>query len=167
MKKPKEPILPYKPYKPTKPQLPPEEIEQTVVFFTMDLSNYDSYSFKDFQKQISSVAESFKKDHDKIVVEISCDVEHGYYDDVTAKASINFGEKKMIPNPSLKYHKDNHANNMKRYDKELALYESQMKEYENKLIEYKAALPAWEAYQHEKEIEFHQKKLEQLKKSSK
>lgn len=161
----KHPIAPIKPHEPRKPQPPPKEVETSEHILNIDLSNYDSFSFESFMATLNDAAEG--KDKSKLTINVVCEVEHGYYNDVSAKGSLNLCEKKMIPNPHIKAYEDRYKADLKAYEKDKAKYDAEMVEYEKKLKEYKDSLPAWEEYEHKKAIEFHEKQLKRLKSKAK
>lgn len=154
----KEPREPYKPYPPTKPKKPEDTIEQWVPFTTVELSNYDEHSYSQFIASLDLKG----RDPNKIRIQISCEVEHGYYDDVTAKASINLCELKVVKNPSLSWQLPAWERSVKSFKKEKDKYDADMKKYQEDLAAYQAALPAWEAHCKEKELKRLKKRIKQL-----
>ena len=158
--KPKRPTEPQKPYAPTKPVLPQKEIEGYERLSVLNLCNYDAFSYNGFLEELKVEG----KDPDKLHISIECEVERGYYDDVTAKAMIIVEEAKMIPNPSYTYMQSRYADDMKRYEKAKAKYDSDCITYKEKLQAYKDALPAWQAYENELHIKHLEKQLKKLKK---
>jgi hypothetical protein len=158
--KPKRPVEPQKPYAPTKPALPQKEIEGYETLSALNLGNYDSFSYNGFLEELKVEG----KDASKLHIYIECEVEHGYYDDVTAKATIKITEAKMVPNPSYTYMQSRYADDMKRYEKAKAKYDKDCITYKDKLQAYKEALPAWQAYENELHIKHLEKQLKKLKK---
>ncbi len=158
--KPKRPVEPSKPYAPTKPVVPQKEIEGYERLSVLNLSNYDSFSYNGFLEALKVQG----KDPDKLHIAIECEVEYGYYDDVTAKAMIIVQEAKMIPNPSYTYIQSRHADEMKRYEKQKIKYDKDLITYKEKLQAYKEALPAWQVYENEIHIRHLEAQLKKLKK---
>jgi len=158
--KPKCPPEPRHPYPPTKPVAPQKEIEGYDRLTVLNISNYDAFSYNNFLEQLKVEG----KDPAKLHIYIECEVEHGYYDDVTAKASIIVQEAKMISNPSYTYMQTRYADDVKRYEKAKAKYDNDIIAYKEKLQAYKEALPAWQAYRNELTIKNLEKQLKKLKK---
>ncbi len=154
------PVEPRHPYAPTKPAVPQKEIEGYDNLASAELGNYDSFSYLEFLDLLKIEG----KDPAKLRISIECEVEHGYYDDVTAKATIFVQEAKMVPNPSYTYMQSRYADEVKRYEQTKIKYDKDMIAYKEKLQAYKDALPAWQAYRTECDIKRLETQLKKLKK---
>ncbi len=159
LSKPKCPVEPRKPYAPSKPVVPQKEIEGYDKLTTIEVGNYDGFSYLEFLNLLKVEG----KDPAKLHIYIECEVEHGYYDDVTAKATILVQEAKMVPNPSYTYMQSRYADEVKRYEKQKVKYDNDCITYKEKLQAYKEALPAWQAYRNELTIKNLEKQLKKLK----
>ncbi len=149
---------PTKPYAPMKPTLPAKEIEDWETLSSIEMDNSDSFSYEDFLGKFIIQADDIKA----IRIFVDCEVEHGYYDDVTAKAKIRICKKKMISNPNYEWRESRLAADLKHYNKEKVKYDSDMVKYNIALKAYNAALPAMQEEDRKKSIAFHQKQLKKL-----
>ncbi len=156
MKRPNQPTKPWAPG--LKPEPPKKEIEDWVTIKTLELGSCDSFTFEELVGELTVTPNM--ADY-KIFVD--CDVEHGYYDDVTAKASLKICERKMVPNPSYANMIKHYPTNLKRYETEYAKYKKDLEKYNADLKTYNDALPAWEIYEAELNIKHYTKRLKKLK----
>ena len=159
----RRPVEPQKPYKVNKPVLPEKEIMGHETIKTIEVSNYDSFTMEDFLGNFVLQGDSKTFDIKKFSVQIECEVERGYYDDVTAKAKLSICENKMVKNPSYEYMSKNYAVSLKRYEKDKIKYDADMIAYKIKMEEYTKSLPAWKEQDRKHQIKFHEKELKRLK----